>query len=125
MIANAVLLVRLTGGKGIVLSSGARSALDLRSPQDAANLATLLGMSLGAAREAMLGRGHAVLRHGEARRADGKYIIALPENKPPRSLSDKWPEAHRNESEGHQATRPADQQVTAATIDSDDGFMSF
>lgn len=37
-------LVRATRGQGIIVSSGARTAFELRGPCDAVNLATLLGL---------------------------------------------------------------------------------
>lgn len=37
-------LVRAVRGQGIILSSGARAAFELRGPYDAVNLATLLGL---------------------------------------------------------------------------------
>ena len=43
--ANALALTRATRGKGIIISSGARSAFELRGPYDAINMATLFGLS--------------------------------------------------------------------------------
>ena len=37
-------LVRAVRGQGVILSSGARAAFELRGPYDAVNLATLLGL---------------------------------------------------------------------------------
>ena len=43
--ANALALTRATRGKGIIISSGARSAFELRGPYDVINMATLFGLS--------------------------------------------------------------------------------
>ena len=43
--ANAAALTRGTRGKGIILSSGARQAFELRGPYDVANLGTLFGLT--------------------------------------------------------------------------------
>ena len=43
--ANAFALTRATRGKGIIISSGARSAFELRGPYDVINMATLFGLS--------------------------------------------------------------------------------
>lgn len=37
-LANALNLVRLTGGRNLIFSSAARKAMDLRGPYDVANL---------------------------------------------------------------------------------------
>ena len=44
---------RCTRGKGIVISSGTRSALDLRSPPDVVNIGTLFNLKEKQAREAL------------------------------------------------------------------------
>lgn len=50
---NARALCRCTRGKGIVISSGTRSALDLRSPLDVVNIGTLFNLKEKQAREAL------------------------------------------------------------------------
>ena len=42
---NALALSRATRGKGIIISSSARSAFELRGPYDVINTATLFGLS--------------------------------------------------------------------------------
>jgi ribonuclease P/MRP protein subunit RPP1 len=52
--ANAQALLRASrGGRGVVISSGARSALGLRAPGDAVNLAVVWGMRPDAAADAV------------------------------------------------------------------------
>lgn len=45
LFANAMALTRATRGKGIIISSSARSAFELRGPYDVINMATLFGLS--------------------------------------------------------------------------------
>lgn len=47
------MLQTLTRGRGIILSSGARQAMEVRGPNDVANLATLFGLSLEVAKAAV------------------------------------------------------------------------
>jgi len=51
--ANAREVVRVTHGKGILLSGGGQTVADLRAPLDVANLATLLGIAQNLARDAL------------------------------------------------------------------------
>ncbi|KAF5727418.1 polymerase/histidinol phosphatase-like putative isoform 1 [Tripterygium wilfordii] len=53
MISSAKLLVDWTRGKNIILSSGAPSVNELRGPHDAANLSSLLGLSMERAKAAI------------------------------------------------------------------------
>ena len=45
MFTNALALTRATRCKGIIISSGARSAFELRGPYDVINMAMLFGLS--------------------------------------------------------------------------------
>ncbi|KAK9840602.1 hypothetical protein WJX81_003932 [Elliptochloris bilobata] len=56
LFSNAAALVRATRGHGIILSSGARAAFELRGPYDAVNLATLLGLRADQAQVAVSSR---------------------------------------------------------------------
>jgi hypothetical protein len=70
-IANAAALLRLTRGRGVLLSSGAAHALELRGPHDAAALAALAGLGSEAALAAMSTAVAEVLVHAETRHARG------------------------------------------------------
>lgn len=71
-IANAAALTRLTRGKGILLTSGAKHALEVRNPNDAAAIASLGDIPVDRALAA-LGKAVAqVLVHAEARHARGR-----------------------------------------------------
>ena len=79
LFANALAVVRATGGAGIILSSGAQRAFELRGPYDVANLGTLFGLSLAAAKAAVSSRTAAVLQHAAARRSPsfGRQVLPL------------------------------------------------
>ena len=68
LISNTNSLLRLTRGRGILLTSGARTPLELRSPLDTAAIASLMGMSRGDALAAMSRTAQAVLKHAQQRR---------------------------------------------------------
>lgn len=46
-------VLRVTNGKGVIFSSGAKESLGLRSPYDVMNLAAVLGMTPSAAKDAL------------------------------------------------------------------------
>lgn len=69
LFANAVALARETRGRGLVVSSGARSYMELRGPQDAANLATLFGLTPQQALAAVTSAPAAAVARAASRRA--------------------------------------------------------
>ena len=95
LFANALAVVRATGGAGVIVSSGALRAFELRAPYDVANLSTLFGLSSAAAKEALASRAHAVLRHADARRAPtaGLRVVPLAAGRGAQSGADDddWP----------------------------------
>ena len=64
LIANAGKISRLTRGKNIILSSGAASFLESRSPHDLANLGKLFGMTPEHARNGVLTVWRKARQHG-------------------------------------------------------------
>ncbi|CAI5730289.1 unnamed protein product [Hyaloperonospora brassicae] len=66
--SNASHLVRLTGGKNLVFSSGATRDILLRSPYDVINIGLLSGLKYGQARDAISTSCLAVLEHADRRR---------------------------------------------------------
>lgn len=72
---NALALTRATRGKGVIISSGARSAFELRGPYDVINLATLFGLSEQDAKAAVSRNCDAVLAHAKARKAYKGAVI--------------------------------------------------
>jgi ribonuclease P/MRP protein subunit RPP1 len=78
MFANSQSLARETRGRGIILSSGARTAIELRGPYDVVNLATFLGMSEAQAHAAVGQNAAAVVEHAKKRKAfRGTLIIRV------------------------------------------------
>ncbi|RLN46970.1 hypothetical protein BBJ29_003263 [Phytophthora kernoviae] len=65
---NASNLVRLTGGKNLVFSSGATRDILLRSPYDVVNIGLLSGLKYGQALDAISTSCQAVLEHADRRR---------------------------------------------------------
>ncbi|POM59737.1 Ribonuclease P protein subunit p30 [Phytophthora palmivora] len=66
--SNASNLVRLTGGKNLVFSSGATRDILLRSPYDVINIGLLSGLKYGQALDAISTSCLAVLEHADMRR---------------------------------------------------------
>ena len=83
--ANLASLLRLTRGKGILLSSGAKTALELRNPHDAAAIASALGglspdralLAMGKTVAHVLSR--AEMRHAKGRGGSGSAVVTLPQ----------------------------------------------
>ncbi|TDH72947.1 hypothetical protein CCR75_003782 [Bremia lactucae] len=76
--SNASNLVRLTGGKNLVLSSGATRDILLRSPYDVLNLGILSGLKYGQALDSISTSCLAVLEHADKRRGikGGVQVVA-------------------------------------------------
>jgi ribonuclease P/MRP protein subunit RPP1 len=84
-IANAAELLRLTRGNGILLTSGAANALELRSPADAAAIGGLAGISTRQCALAMTAAAALAIRHAEKRLTGalaGAAGAVLPRGKP-------------------------------------------
>lgn len=69
LFANALALCRETRGRGIVVSSGARSYTELRGPLDVANLASLFGLTQQQALATISSSPAAVVERAATRRA--------------------------------------------------------
>jgi ribonuclease P/MRP protein subunit RPP1 len=69
MFANAQSLARETRGRGIIISSGARTAIELRGPYDIVNLATFLGLSEAQAYAGVGKNATTVIEHAKKRKA--------------------------------------------------------
>jgi ribonuclease P/MRP protein subunit RPP1 len=73
IIGNACGLVRGTRGRGVVISSEARRAADLRGPFDVVNFATFWGVK----QEFGMGDGGKVVLHSRARRETYKGAVQV------------------------------------------------
>lgn len=83
LISNAQSLIRVTKGKGIIISSEAQKALEIRGPHDIVNMAsTLFGMSTDAARDAISTNARQVLYHAATRIKTAKAVISIASKEP-------------------------------------------
>ncbi|KAG7671205.1 hypothetical protein Ndes2526B_g02328 [Nannochloris sp. 'desiccata'] len=78
MFANAQSLARETRGRGIIISSGARTAIELRGPYDVVNLATFLGLSEAQAHAGVGKNAAAVVEHAKSRKAFRGTLVIRP-----------------------------------------------
>eukprot|EP00742_Colponemidia_sp_Colp-10_P003196 GILJ01003405.1.p2 GENE.GILJ01003405.1~~GILJ01003405.1.p2 ORF type:complete len:200 (+),score=31.38 GILJ01003405.1:1876-2475(+) len=67
LISNTLALLRMTGGKNVILASAARDAMDLRGPYDVINLGSLFGLNPAQSRAAICENARSVAIHGETR----------------------------------------------------------
>ncbi len=78
LIANTASLLHVSGGRGVILSSRAAAALELRSPADVINLAVMLGFSPQSAKHAISTRCQQVMQHALTRRTTKGSILYAP-----------------------------------------------
>ena len=67
MISGAREILRATNARGVIFTSGAQQALGLRAPYDVMNLAAVMGMSAGAAKEALSSACHSLCLRAQTR----------------------------------------------------------
>ncbi|XP_039041472.1 protein GAMETOPHYTE DEFECTIVE 1-like [Hibiscus syriacus] len=77
MISNAKLLLDWTRGKNIIFSSAAPSACEVRGPNDVANLASLLGLSMERAKAAISKNCRSLLTNALRRKHFFKEVIRV------------------------------------------------
>eukprot|EP00246_Nothoceros_aenigmaticus_P012458 TRINITY_DN3885_c0_g1_i1.p1 TRINITY_DN3885_c0_g1~~TRINITY_DN3885_c0_g1_i1.p1 ORF type:complete len:279 (+),score=52.25 TRINITY_DN3885_c0_g1_i1:43-837(+) len=77
LFANSQMLQGWTRGRNIVLSSGASRAVELRGPNDVANLCTLFGLSPENAKCAVSKNGRSTILHAVTRRKSFKGAISV------------------------------------------------
>ena len=77
LISNATALVRATQGRGIVVSSEARSALACRGPWDVGNLAAGWGLGGERGREAVGREARGVVVRAEAMRGGWRGVVSV------------------------------------------------
>ena len=69
LLQNTALLVRMCGGRNIIFTSNALEALQLRGPQDIANLGVTMGISQENARKSVNGNIAGVMKRALTRRS--------------------------------------------------------
>ena len=77
LISNATQLIRATRGRGIVISSEARTALACRGPADVINLAAVWGLSQERGVEAVGSEARSVVVQAQMRRRSFKGVIDI------------------------------------------------
>uniref|UniRef100_A0A6B2LCT3 Uncharacterized protein n=1 Tax=Arcella intermedia TaxID=1963864 RepID=A0A6B2LCT3_9EUKA len=77
---NALHLVRISRGKNIILSSGAKDPLDLRGPYDVSNLSCMFGLEVSNAKHIVSTNCRSVLLHAEARKVGRGAFVSVPLN---------------------------------------------
>lgn len=80
-IATAQLLVDKTKGRNVIVSSGARTPISLRSPHDVANLCLLFSMSLNQGKEAVFTTANTCVKHAAARRNSNSIAVIVADEK--------------------------------------------
>ncbi|KAJ2784167.1 RNA-binding RNA processing protein rpp1 [Coemansia javaensis] len=76
-VCNAAGLVRATRGRGLVWTSAARQALDLRTPYDVANLGEALQLNGDLSKRALSANARAVLLHGFTRAGTLRAVMSV------------------------------------------------
>ncbi|GFO11678.1 ribonuclease p protein subunit p30 [Plakobranchus ocellatus] len=76
IISNALTLISVSRGKGVIISSAAEKPIDVRSPWDVMNLGKLFGLNQTQAKDAISRNCRAVLKHAEARKTC-KTVISV------------------------------------------------
>lgn len=80
IISNAASLIRATRGRGIILSSEAKTALGLRGPSDAINLAHVWGLSQERGKEAVCEEAGRVVRLASIKRSSYRGVVDIVDN---------------------------------------------
>ncbi|KAK9895140.1 PHP domain-like protein [Cystobasidium minutum MCA 4210] len=78
IIAGARELIRITNGKGIILSSEVRNAIEMRGPLDLCNFGTILGFKPDQAKDSVSGNARLAVIRGHAARQTYRGVIANP-----------------------------------------------
>lgn len=75
LFSNIAVIVRFTKGKSLLISSGASSALRLRSPHDVINLAAILGLAADHAKAVVAHNPLVALAHSASRRGHNQSVV--------------------------------------------------
>jgi ribonuclease P/MRP protein subunit RPP1 len=77
VIGNATALIRVTRGRGLIMSSEAKSALGLRAPSDVMNLASVWGLGLERGKDALTKEPRSVVEFARLKRQSYKGIVDI------------------------------------------------
>ncbi|KAF2437462.1 PHP domain-like protein [Karstenula rhodostoma CBS 690.94] len=77
VISNATQLIRVTRGRGLIMSSEAKSVLGLRAPSDVMNLASVWGLGLERGKDALTKEPRSVVEFARLKRQSYKGIVDI------------------------------------------------
>lgn len=77
VISNATQLIRVTRGRGLIISSEAKSVLGLRAPSDVMNLASVWGLGLERGKDAITKEARSVVEFARLKRQSYKGIVDI------------------------------------------------
>ncbi|KAJ4345317.1 RNA-binding RNA processing protein rpp1 [Didymosphaeria variabile] len=77
VISNATQLIRVTRGRGLIMSSEAKSVLGLRAPSDVMNLASVWGLGLERGKDALTKEARSVVEFARLKRQSYKGIVDI------------------------------------------------
>lgn len=75
LISNATQLIRVSRGRGLIISSEAKTVLGLRAPSDIINLASVWGLGTERGKDAMSTHARSVVEHARLKRESFKGIV--------------------------------------------------
>ncbi|KAJ2761098.1 RNA-binding RNA processing protein rpp1, partial [Coemansia nantahalensis] len=84
-VCNAAGIARATRGKNVVWTSGARQALDLRTPYDIANLGEVLQLNSDLSKRALSANARAALLHAFTRTGTLRAVVSARQRPEPAS----------------------------------------
>ncbi|KAF9736374.1 hypothetical protein PMIN06_009273 [Paraphaeosphaeria minitans] len=77
VISNATQLIRVTRGRGLIMSSEAKSVLGLRAPSDVMNLASVWGLGLERGKDALTKEPRSIVEFARLKRQSYKGIVDI------------------------------------------------
>jgi ribonuclease P/MRP protein subunit RPP1 len=125
LFANALALCRETRGRGIVVSSGARSYMELRGPLDVVNLATLFGLTQQQALAAVTSGPAAVVQRAVARRAYRSTLTLRTRTAEELAAVRRQEQEQRKEQQQQKGNQQADAAQQGAAMQVDAQPLSF
>jgi ribonuclease P/MRP protein subunit RPP1 len=116
LISNAVQLIRVTRGRGLILSSEARSALGIRAPSDVMNLASIWGLGQDRGKEGLTKLPRSVVETARMKRTSYRGVVDVvyggekPVEEP--AMKSKAPQANADPQKKRKAGNLGDTQVS-------------
>jgi ribonuclease P/MRP protein subunit RPP1 len=77
LISNATQLIRVTRGRGLILSSEAKSALGIRAPSDIINLASIWGLGMERGKDGLTKEPRSVVEFARLKRQSFKGVVDI------------------------------------------------